>query len=233
MYCSNCGKQIKDGAKFCPYCGDSQNAVPNQPKVNQKENIRARQESYAYGNEAPVTGVQETSTKFSLFFFRFWLKGTITVNQRQVRISTANTLGKYLPAGKNNQTIPMGQISSAETRTSYKGKTIFIGILLLIIGFAIMNGNLGDDGSGSGVFFGLLLGLFGFLKILSGIKTEFIIQRAGTDFKLSIPSYDKKKILNIKDVIDQALVYETEKMDTIRSTDRIIREMRMQNQNMW
>lgn len=28
MFCANCGKQIKDGAKFCLYCGASQGAAP-------------------------------------------------------------------------------------------------------------------------------------------------------------------------------------------------------------
>lgn len=28
MFCSKCGKQIKDGAKFCPFCGAPQQAVP-------------------------------------------------------------------------------------------------------------------------------------------------------------------------------------------------------------
>ena len=35
MYCSNCGKQIADGSKFCPECGASQTgAAPQQPVIN-------------------------------------------------------------------------------------------------------------------------------------------------------------------------------------------------------
>lgn len=35
MYCSNCGKQITDGTKFCPECGASQaGAAPQQPVIN-------------------------------------------------------------------------------------------------------------------------------------------------------------------------------------------------------
>ena len=29
MYCMNCGKQIRDGARFCPFCGaDQSDAAP-------------------------------------------------------------------------------------------------------------------------------------------------------------------------------------------------------------
>lgn len=36
MYCSNCGKQITDGTKFCPECGASQAgaAATQQPVIN-------------------------------------------------------------------------------------------------------------------------------------------------------------------------------------------------------
>jgi len=33
MYCPNCGKEIPDGSKFCPYCGAKVVASPEQKKL--------------------------------------------------------------------------------------------------------------------------------------------------------------------------------------------------------
>lgn len=37
MYCYNCGKKIKDGAKFCPYCGTSQQIAKPAGKPEQRK----------------------------------------------------------------------------------------------------------------------------------------------------------------------------------------------------
>ena len=37
MYCRNCGKQIKDGAAFCPYCGAKTAVKKAEPTISLKE----------------------------------------------------------------------------------------------------------------------------------------------------------------------------------------------------
>ena len=36
MFCSNCGKEIKDGARFCPECGAAQQGTTPPPKGQSK-----------------------------------------------------------------------------------------------------------------------------------------------------------------------------------------------------
>lgn len=36
MYCRFCGKEIEDGARFCPYCGKAQQDVQAPPPPQQK-----------------------------------------------------------------------------------------------------------------------------------------------------------------------------------------------------
>jgi len=37
-FCSNCGKNIDNGVKFCPYCGSSVNSSNNEPVVQLSQN---------------------------------------------------------------------------------------------------------------------------------------------------------------------------------------------------
>lgn len=42
MFCTNCGKQITDSAKFCPFCGAGANASPPAPAPQQSEQTVAQ-----------------------------------------------------------------------------------------------------------------------------------------------------------------------------------------------
>lgn len=37
MYCEHCGKQIEDGASFCPYCGSKVNVAPAPQPQGEKD----------------------------------------------------------------------------------------------------------------------------------------------------------------------------------------------------
>ncbi|MGC8979736.1 DUF2116 family Zn-ribbon domain-containing protein [Caldisericum sp.] len=40
MFCPNCGRQIPDGSKFCPYCGEKliTESIPEKRKPVRKKN---------------------------------------------------------------------------------------------------------------------------------------------------------------------------------------------------
>lgn len=40
MFCSNCGKEIEDGTKFCKYCGKTIAIETTQNKKNGKRNSK-------------------------------------------------------------------------------------------------------------------------------------------------------------------------------------------------
>ncbi|MDN6735986.1 MAG: zinc-ribbon domain-containing protein [Tetragenococcus koreensis] len=81
MYCSNCGNKIEEGAKFCPFCGASQNE--SEIKTTQintssvigevKNNIENGKKS---GNLYKILGW--VSTVISLFFFPI-IFGAVTI----------------------------------------------------------------------------------------------------------------------------------------------------------
>lgn len=53
MYCKHCGKQIKDGAKFCQYCGQSveRAKTPEEPTWTQEPEIEEAEEETAWSQE--------------------------------------------------------------------------------------------------------------------------------------------------------------------------------------
>lgn len=53
MYCKHCGKQIKDGAKFCQYCGQSveRAETPEEPTWTQEPEIEEAEEETAWSQE--------------------------------------------------------------------------------------------------------------------------------------------------------------------------------------
>ncbi|OJF96201.1 hypothetical protein [Alkalibacterium sp. 20] len=134
----------------------------------------------------------------------FWVKGFISIDSRFVKISGANTILGIIPAGRDNQSIPLKNISSARISTSYEMKPILAGIFL---GFISLN-MLVDS------FFGALILLLISVGILgSGILSVLIIQRAGSDFYISVPFFDKVKLLQAQDMIEEALSNDTDKSD--------------------
>lgn len=146
----------------------------------------------------------EKKVEFSLSLLFFWVKGFVSVDSRFVKVSAANTILGIIPAGKDNQSIPLKNISSARISTSYKIKPIIFGMILIFISL----GMLGESFFSALIFFLIGVGVLG-----SGILTVLVIQRAGKDFYVSVPFFDKAKVLQIQDMIEEALMHDTDKTD--------------------
>ncbi|AEB31225.1 hypothetical protein CAR_50p530 (plasmid) [Carnobacterium sp. 17-4] len=146
----------------------------------------------------------EKRVDFSLSMLFFWVKGFISVDSRFVKVSGANTILGIIPAGRDNQSIPLKNISSARISTSYKIKPMLVGIILIFIAINM----LGDNVLGA-----LILLLIGVGILGSGMLSVLIIQRAGSDFYISVPFFDKGKLLQAQDMIEEALSYDTDKGD--------------------
>ena len=141
---------------------------------------------------------------FSTNFLFFWLKGKIDVDGRFVKIRTRNNILGLIPAGSNDESIPLKNISACRLTTKYKVFPMFLGVIFVVAGFSM----IGDEFGSALVAILLGVALFG-----SGILTTLVVQRAGNDYYLSVPFYSKGNILNAKDLIEEALAYDTDKTD--------------------
>jgi len=141
---------------------------------------------------------------FSLSLLFFWVKGFISVDSRFVKVSKANNVLGFIPAGKDTQSIPLKNISSTTISSQYKIKAIIIGAILIFISLSMM----GESFLGALILFLIGVGILG-----SGIQNVLIIQRSGSDYLVPVPFFEKAKLLQMHDDITEFLAADTDKTD--------------------
>lgn len=153
----------------------------------------------------------EKRIDFSLSLLFFWVKGFVSVDSRFIKVSGANTILGFIPAGKDNQTIPLKNVSSTTISSSYKLKRLIFGLLIV---FASLS-SLGENFVSALILLIIGLGIAG-----NGILTILVIQRAGADFIISVPFYEKTKLVEAQSWIEKALEQDTDKTDLNKFFDK-------------
>ena len=146
--------------------------------------------------------MKKTSFSTSLLFF--WIKGAVEVDNRFVKTNLSNTILGFIPAGKDEQSIPLKNISGSMLSSKYNIKAMIIGLILIFIGL----GSLGE--SFIGALFWLIIGI-GIAG--SGIQTVLNIEKSGSPHYISVPFFEKAKILELNQYINTALAEDTDKTD--------------------
>ena len=142
--------------------------------------------------------------EFSIGLLFFWIKGSVEVDSRFVKTNLSNTILGFIPAGKDQQSIPLKNISGAILSTKYFIKPIIIGLLIFFFGLSSLDESF---------IRGLILLILGIGIAGSGIQTILIIEKSGTPYLISVPFFEKQKMQLLKDTIHEALVQDTDKTD--------------------
>ncbi len=141
---------------------------------------------------------------FSTSLLFFWIKGAVEVDNRFVKTNLSNTILGFIPAGKDQQNIPLKNISGSMLSSKYNIKTILFGLILLFIGL----GSLGDSFIGGLIFLIIGVGVTG-----SGIQTVLNIEKSGTPYYINVPFFEKNKMIELNEHINNALALDTDKTD--------------------
>lgn len=136
------------------------------------------------------------TVEFSRSFLFPWVKGRISLEDRMVKTRRVHTVLGIIPAGTDNQTMPLSNISAVGVNTRYNIKTILIGAALAVGGVLCLTGSF---------LLALVLLLAGAAFIGSGILTEINFSKGGGSYIIKAACYNKKKIVAIAGVINQAL----------------------------
>ena len=144
------------------------------------------------------------SVKFSISLLFFWIKGTIEVDHKFVKTDLSNTILGFIPAGKDQQSIPLKNISGAMLSTSYNVKAIILGVLVAFMGFSMF---------ADSIILGLIILVLGLSIAGGGIQTVLNIEKAGTPYLISVPFFEKSKMQEAVNHIQYALAEDTDKTD--------------------
>src|SRR5699024_8887177 len=153
--------------------------------------------------------------EFALSVIFFCVQGHLSVDNRFVKVTTANTILGLFPAGKDSQTIPLKNISSTKLSSKYKILPMFLGLIILLTTLPTLGRSFGS----------LIFFLIGGVLFCSGILTTLIIQRSGNDYYISdlciinvvkiqrsgndyyisVPFFEKNKLVQAQNAIEEAM----------------------------
>ena len=142
--------------------------------------------------------------KFSTSLLFFWVKGNVEIDNRFVKTNLSNTLLGFIPAGKDQQSIPLKNISGSMLSTKYLIKPIILGLILFFSGLSSFGNNFVS---------GLILLILGVGVAGSGIKTILSIEKSGTPYLVIVPFFEKQKMKVLNNSIHEALGADTDKTD--------------------
>lgn len=141
---------------------------------------------------------------FSTSLLFFWVKGAVEVDNRFVKTNLSNTILGFIPAGKDEQSIPLKNISGSMLSSKYNIKAIIIGLIFIFLGFSSM----GQSFIGGLIWLIIGIGIGG-----SGIQTILNIEKSGTPYYISVPFFEKAKMKELNQYIHAALAEDTDKTD--------------------
>ncbi|MED4678898.1 hypothetical protein [Bacillus nitratireducens] len=125
-------------------------------------------------------------------------------HNRFIKTNLSNTLLGFIPAGKDQQNIPLKNISGSMLSTKYYFKPIILGILIILFALATFNGSF----LGGLIYLIIGIGIAG-----SGTQTILRIEKAGTPYHISVPFFEKEKMQLLNDIIHNALAEDTDKTE--------------------
>lgn len=110
MFCKKCGKELKDGAKFCPYCGTKVEEKPKE-KAEEKANAKVKEKEPAMPSDERQDGPPKKSA----------LPLIITL-AAVAAVTLAVVAGIVLHGGKKGKTPALADIEYAGLETFQSGQ---------------------------------------------------------------------------------------------------------------
>lgn len=163
--------------------------------------------------------------KFMTSLLTFYLKCEIKVESNMAVVKTPNTILKVIPLGCRTYNMPVEQISGVNTSFSLDFKGFLIGLLVSIIGFAIVT---------ESVICGLILFLLGICKVIAAFRTILNIEKtSGSAVTISFLIFEKKVAHDVEEALNNMISSRTDdtnvRVHTTQNTDRIIDAIKNNN----
>lgn len=140
-----------------------------------------------------------------------WIKSSISINQSTLLVNERNTLLCF-PLGQNNQSIAVKNISASSTIEKYDLKKMVIGGILFLWGVTSFFNSF-EYFNFFNLILSLVIAVFGFNVAYSGLICQLIINRSGSNYHITVPFFERKKIKEINEIIHQLIMNDADKTD--------------------
>lgn len=194
MFCYKCGKELNDGAAFCPFCGnkmiiDTTNTANANPE---RIHLNPRFEGERY---------EEKSISYMSGLLTFYLKGKISTDRNNLEMIFPNTILALIPLGKKKKLVPVTHISNVESDFKLNLSRFIVGIVISFLAFAWIGLFLNTDAKSVALVPFIVL-IIGIGILLSSFDIELrIYATAGRQFLISFLIFEKRKMSEAEKMI--------------------------------
>lgn len=154
---------------------------------------------------------------FITSFLTFYLKGFIETDNNFVKLECPNTILSLIPLGKVKKQVSVTQLAEVGTSFYLRFKDFVVGVLVAIIGLALMTANPVC----------IIVAAIGVLMALNSIQTKLTISTtAGAEYTIYFLVFEKSKAEKAAEIINSIIVLRQEdtnvRIQGDRQTDRVI-----------
>ncbi len=183
MFCSNCGQELREDARFCGSCGNAVNG-------SQKKEEEAKQ-SEQRTSPKPIN----EKISFVTSYITFYLKGKIGIQNDHIDVEIPNTIFGLIPLGSSARTVDVNQIASALSNFKANPVPLVIGSILALDGLMRLCA-IGDIGL---AFLEMIVGTF---LALNALQTTITISlTSGETIEIPLIIFEKSKADLIREKI--------------------------------
>ena len=154
----------------------------------------------------------EESVSFSQSLLFFWVKGNVSIDEHTVKLHLRNCILDMIPAGSNEQIIPLRSINATTLSSPFKIMPVLFTVFWCICLYGVHTSHVIDPLIGSAV--SLILTFLAASSFANGVTIALTIKCSGSNFIISIPFYENQKIFRIKRLIDEAMQQDGSNMQT-------------------
>ena len=167
-----------------------------------------------------VTSDEIVKAYFATSLLYFWVKGSLEVDEHFVKTGLRNSiLLGLVPAGADNSSIPLDNISTVNVSSSYHISEIIGGIIISLIALVFLFISLVNL-SLIGIVISILVILFGIGVFDDGIQIHLNINKHADTTMLRVPFFEKENLIAFSKHIEAAIRKNMDNRNVAKATEK-------------
>lgn len=203
MICNQCGKQLSDGAKFCPVCGaltNSQSATRQQAQGNgtsYANNQQQEDRKISSIEEVLVDKNEEQIAVLGSGYLSSFLRGgtldkgfgILTDKRYYFKGKCYTKSGRGFAKTDEEWTVDVKDITATGFAFNHKISLLVLAIISVIAGVIMAAACGEDDGAGGFIVMGIVLGIIFLVAYILSKRSMYFVTFAGGSIALKTSKY--------------------------------------------